>query len=1004
MFAAGQHPLSYTRLTVEDGLSNNSVQCILQDRNGIVWIGTNGGLNRYDGNFLVQYSILSHPALTNNVITALLQDDDGRIWIGTEDGLNILDPHTNVIRKFVHEASGSGSLPQGPVRAIQKRKDGHIWVLSERWLVEFAGSSRFLETVVDPGLLKTDMVMTSVAENDERSVWVSYLDHPTTLATRNVSGGKERIGAPLLFAPDYSKIYIDAKDDVWGVSCYGISRFDEHTLQFMPWIKNCHAIQGPNLHLHTCYCTDADGHIWQGTDRAGLVEYDLRRRQVTDYSWMLAAENASIVYCVYKDNNNTIWAGTDNGIIRISNRPAVFTPVRFVAGGQPLKDMHCRRIMADRKGDLYAATENYGLLRRTSLPNGSDTTIALSRFGSTPVSALPIVDRSIRLRLDGRYDIGYIYDMWYDHQDVVWLAGFGIGRFDTRTDSLEIFLAQGTEQEKQESINQFSICFDGRLFWTAGQYNLYTFDPRTRTMEPFRDDEGRMPFHYLSCWSLTEKDGFIWAGAANGLYKIDIRSHRVAKLSLDGRLDYGINDLSPDGDSSLWICTAGGGVIHYHEKSGKTEQYTNKEGLSNNTVCGMLRDKNGDLWISTYAGLSYFNRKSSQFTNFYSRDGLPADEFNRKAFYRMADGRMIFGGLNGYVCFDPDRVFQTREPVRILLTRFDKTNGSGRTTESVFNGESPDRVVIEPGDKYFSFDFMLSDLYDPAGNRFSYQLQGVDDTWHPIGSQHFVSFNSLSPGSYTLKIKGYTESGSPSINELSIDIRVRQVFYKTIWFIALVIAAAVTVLWLVVRYRIRQFKKIQYLRTRIASDLHDDVGSSLVRITILADAIRREGITENTPSQLGSIAGISRGAVSTMKDVVWSIDARNDTMLGMIQYMQEHLYNMLAPANIDFELTHAGVADQEPLTMNFRQNVYLTFKEAINNIVKHSGASRVVVDLKREKGWFIMLIRDDGKGMDDPKTGSGQGLYNMRLRAGRLKARLEILSAHGVTIVLSVPT
>src|SRR5215475_1563895 len=115
LFMMGQQSLSYTRLTVEDGLSNNSVQCVLQDRAGIVWIGTNGGLNRYDGNFLVQYSILSQPALTNSVITALMQDDKGMIWIGTEDGLNILDPLTNTVRRFMHTA-GSASLPQGPVR------------------------------------------------------------------------------------------------------------------------------------------------------------------------------------------------------------------------------------------------------------------------------------------------------------------------------------------------------------------------------------------------------------------------------------------------------------------------------------------------------------------------------------------------------------------------------------------------------------------------------------------------------------------------------------------------------------------------------------------------------------------------------------------------------------------------------------------------------------------------------------------------------------------------
>jgi len=135
----------------------------------------------------------------------------------------------------------------------------------------------------------------------------------------------------------------------------------------------------------------------------------------------------------------------------------------------------------------------------------------------------------------------------------------------------------------------------------------------------------------------------------------------------------------------------------------------------------------------------------------------------------------------------------------------------------------------------------------------------------------------------------------------------------------------------------------------------------------------------------------------------WSIDARNDTMGGMIQYMQEHLHNMLMPADIDFELTHAGLAEQEKLAMNFRQNVYLTFKEAINNVVKHSGATRVLVGLKKENGLFSMHIKDDGKGIDHGKTTSGQGLYNMRLRAGRLKASLQIESEQGVTVILKVP-
>jgi len=227
------------------------------------------------------------------------------------------------------------------------------------------------------------------------------------------------------------------------------------------------------------------------------------------------------------------------------------------------------------------------------------------------------------------------------------------------------------------------------------------------------------------------------------------------------------------------------------------KQYTNKDGLSNNTVCGVLPDALRNCWITTYAGLSFLNRQTGQFTNFYAKDGLNTDEFNRKALYKMPDGKMIVGGLNGYMEFDPATIFNTVRPVTVALTRFSKTNSTGITVDSIFNLQSFTNAVIAPTDKFFSFHFMLSDQYDPSGNRFFYQLQGVDDAWHPIYNQHFVSFNGLSPGKYTLKIKGNTGGGSASVNELTIHILVKQVFYRTVWFMILVVLAIAAIAWLI---------------------------------------------------------------------------------------------------------------------------------------------------------------------------------------------------------------
>lgn len=999
-----QQSLQYTRLTAENGLSNNSVQCLLQDKSGIVWIGTSGGLNRYDGSSFIQYSILTTPALTNSVVTSLMQDAHGYIWIGTENGLNILDPATNTIQPFTYNDMVPGSFPRGIIRVIQTMKDGSTWILSDQWMVKFNDRYSFSTVTIDSALVQHNMVFTGLVQHNAQEVWISYLDQPTILAKKATVDGREYIRQAVSVAPDYASIYRDPAQCTWGIAYTGIKRFNNSTGHFEDWLKNKYAPGSPNLHLHTSYCIDAEGNIWQGSDRASLVKYDMRQKKVTDYSWMLANINATLTYCVYRDNNNNIWVGTDNGILKISNRTAVFKNIPFALRGTALNNIRCRRIIADKYDHLYAATENYGLLKMVRQPDGKDSTIPLSTFGATPISALPFHNNVLRIPLNGRYDIGYIYDMWYGGNDIIWLAGFGLGKYNIRTDSLQVFLAAGDELARQESINQYSICMDGARFWTAGENNLFTFDTRTERLEVFTDHQGNMPFYHLPCWSLVKKGNWIWAGTNKGLYKINTLTKEVLKQTMPGLPELGINDICLDADSSLWISTAGGGIINYKEPGGAVKQYTNKDGLSSNTVCGMLRDDKNNLWISTYAGLSYFDRSLNQFTNFYTKDGLNTDEFNRKAFTRLADGSMIFGGLNGYTLFNPAEAFKRDRPVNIVLTRFSKTTGSGEVVEHVFDLPALREVVIDPGDKFFAFHFTLTDMYDPPGNRYAYMLQGLDNAWHPIGNQNMLSFNSLPAGKYMLRIRGNPGKGAASANEILVRLSVKQVFYKTTWFILLVVLVVGALVYGIVQYRINEVKKLQYLRTRIASDLHDEVGSSLVHITMLADMVKRAESEQVMNEQLTHIAGISRGAVSTMKDVIWSIDARYDTMAGMISHMHDHVHTVLAPADIEFRFVQSGLQEQQKLPVDFRQNVYLIFKEAVNNVVKHSQATHVEISLQKKNGLFIMMIKDNGRGIDPDKHSSGQGLSNMQMRARRLKGAISIVSEEeGVMVMLQAP-
>lgn len=1005
LFAAPAPPTrpAFTRLTVEDGLSNNSVLCLLQDRTGIFWIGTNGGLNRYDGTSFIQYSILSHPGLISNTITALMQDNTGLIWIATDEGLETMDPATDSLRPFVHDDKDPSSLPGGAVRAVNQMHDGSIWILSGNWLARYNGKGGFIKIAIDPSLLGPDKVFTAFTEDKEDGLWLSYLDQPTVLARRSHEPtGRDSLGAEGASWPGYVNVYIDPGGTQWGTSPYGLARYNRRAVKSQPWIKNTFAKGIPPLHLHTCYTTDADGNIWQGARTLSLVRYDLAGREPTDYSWLLSAAEASMVYCLYRDLDNTIWIGTDNGIIKFSGRSSSFKSIPFIIDGVEQKEIRCRKVIQGAGGTLYAGTESHGLLKLTPSSAGGYTTTQLSNSGHPAISALPIKDNYYTVPV-GRYNIGFIYDLCMQDSSILWFAGYGVGRYDPGNPELQVFLADGDETTRRESIVEFSICPDGHRMWLGGQFDIYVFDTVTRRMKPFTDDRNTRPFHGISTWCLRKQGDWIWAGTSKGLFKINTSTNRIQQVSPLQNMDYAVNDICIDTDSTFWLSTAGGGLVHYDPGTGQSHQYTTMDGLSNNTLCGVLKDNNGNLWISTYAGLNYLDRQSLQFTVFYAKDGLGMDEFNRKAFTKLSDGRLIFGGLNGYIIFDPRAVFKAYLPASIRICRTQVTTSNGVDTPTIFGADRLRQLVIQPGDKFFAVSYALTDLYDPRGDRYLYKLEGIDNDWHFIGNQHTLSFLSLPPGHYTLHVKGVAAKGLPAGNELTLPIVVNQVFYRRPWFLVLLALGLAIVIYGIVYYRIREWKKLQYLRTRIASDLHDEIGSNLVRITLLAENAHHQNSSSPARETLNAIAAISRNAITTIKDVVWSIDARYDTMVGMVDYMHEHMHNMLAPADIDFSFRHNGLPMDYRLNMHFRQNVYLIYKESINNIVKHSRATQVDVELQSREGVFIMNIKDNGRGMKE-KKGTGHGLGNMQMRATRIKGTLEVRSQNsGVTVSLEAP-
>ncbi|MBX7152176.1 hypothetical protein K1X84_11075 [bacterium] len=303
-----------------------------------------------------------------------------------------------------------------------------------------------------------------------------------------------------------------------------------------------------------------------------------------------------------------------------------------------------------------------------------------------------------------------------------------------------------------------------------------------------------------------------------------------------------------------------------------------------------------------------------------------------------------------------------------------------------------------------SFEFSSLDYSTPSVNQYAYKLEGFDEEWIFSDSRHRIAtYTNLEPGDYTLYVKGSNSDGIWNEAGTSMMIRVHPAFWQTLWFKGLMFTIIIGTVWLMYRSRIQRFLEIERLRAKIASDLHDDVGSTLTNISVYSGLLRTGIPMADKVNVLSQIEGLTREVVQAMSDVVWSIDARNDHFESLVNRMSEFAHRMLGPLDIEFKMNIQGDR-QMPSAPQIRQVIYLIFKEAITNIVKHSGATKVETQLQWKKDSFIMQIKDNGVGIKISKESTGHGTRNMKARAESIGAILSIDHLNGTVIELQLPS
>lgn len=1004
---AQQRTLYFEKINDQNGLSHNRVNCITQDLRGFLWIGTNDGLNRYDGqNFKVfRNEPGNSTSISGNIISDLVVDDDGVLWIATIDGgLTRYDyrlPAKEQFRQYKHLPGDSSSIPVNIVNDIYDDQKGSLWLAT-------SGSSIVKlnkKTGQFTSLLLTRTTALVLCPDASGTIWVGRQGggllkiNPQTF-TASTDSRYDNLYSKLPHAV-ITSLYRDAENNMWFGS-WDKLLYEYNARTGMEKVYSSSTVTGTFTNDEIkCFAEDAEGRLWMGGKTEGLQVLDKKTGIFTRYK-NEPELNGSIsdneINCIYVDRNGSTWLGTGKGINVLHRKQDQFVQT-FLPDYQG-QNITIYDFFTETDGGLFIGTSN-GIYYRK--PGQIQLTHHPLSYKGVPLAVTKFYKDS-----RGTFYIGTNYSLFtYDHAS---------GR---------IQILPNTEKDLV-----MSKIIESRVVGIT---------------EDIMDNHSVLmviPYgHYLAYYDLVAK---------NWVSRLDTAKKIISRFNLKDNLIRKIYN-APDGH--IWLANAKEGLGEWKRSPAPQIEYyrndPNKPGaLSSNNVFDITSDKKNNLWISTYGGgLNYFDVAARNFSHIPSCgnlvEGIQADakeniwmivagdlhRYNPSDktcssfrlpdmektggisgyLYKAPGGELFAAGRNYFIAFDPLKITESKTQPQVHFTGFEIFN------QSFSNLLYQDKVTLKYKQNYFTIEFAAPGFSGGTPVQYAYKLEGFSSEWIETGTRNFVSFSNLQGGNYTLRVRATNTPGVWSPNEAVLKIRVIPPVWKRWWFYLLCVVVIAGSIYALYRYRVNEILKRQAMRNKIASDLHDNIGSTLSSISVYSQVAEIQSRKQNTTALddvLQKIGNASTEMISEMNDIVWAIKPGNDTMEKMTARMESYAKPLLAAKNISFTFSFSNDLDKTSLEMSKRKNVYLIFKEAINNALKYSGCTQLDVSLTHSRSRLQMTITDNGKGFDretvvrsNSGNMGGNGLKNMEMRALEMKGQLMIHSepGKGTTVGLECP-
>ncbi len=790
--AGGAHPqgqapidtldLAFSKLTINQGLSQGMINTIAQDRQGFMWFGTKDGLNRYDG---YSFTIFRHdPAdstsIRENTVTGLHLDRHGRLWVGTPTGVDLFNDSTE---RFIHLPIHHPDGDWGSVVHLVLDDNGDLWVSTTTSFVKLTFARPFTGHDPPPFTVKWfgDGYAT-VSRTRDGHLWGNMnectfritprhggADAVDTIGHLDMATSVHQFGAlTVVEDPVRSKVY--------GVYLNGIAEVDVGTGR-MDFIYRIEAGDRWLQSLHPVI--DARGMIWFATFR-GLYRFDPARRTLSliraadpDMREMIATLKWTEI-----DKDGTIWIGTSGyGLLKYDPRIERFNT---------WADNSVRALATTRDGQL--------------LVSRYDTYI--SRFDPRARRYALLIDRlDARWPAQGARLSTQVSEMTVEDRDgVLWsyIADGYMARHDPAAGTLELFLPEPSPGVVDNGFHfPLHIGADSAL-WCGGDHGLWRIDTRTKEFKAFAWPILAVNNPYPFVTAIHHgADGIVWVGTVKGLLRFNPATNAWKQFAHDPRDPRSLSvetvfSICPDPADPvnvLWIGTNGGGLNRFDARTERFTTYTTNEGLPNNVVYGVLSDALGHLWMSTNKGLSRFDPRTGAFRNFSVGDGLQSDEFNRHAYCKDAQGRLYFGGVSGFNYFDPRALEPDSTPVTVRITGIRLINkpvdfaapGSPLALPAHMSGG----MEIPYSANMVTFTFATMEFAAPELHGYRYLLEGFDAQWIEAGTVNSAVYTNLDPGTYTFRVQGRNRDGIWDTRGTAFTLTVRPPWWMTGWFYTL---------------------------------------------------------------------------------------------------------------------------------------------------------------------------------------------------------------------------